>query len=259
MDRMCSYLTACSLRYWRLLRAWTGVVFLLSACVNPQKGMDPAEPVPLAALLSMTWDEAKNVSVTSTEVEQVARIGADSIEVLKADDRGRPIRLRARGRVFVESLEGESAIILCQEAFLDRDELILRGKPLLQRGDSVLEGLDDFTVYYMMGSRLRVLGRHRIVEKSALMREWAVEEPATASGVQQSGLVSLPSTPPALPVRGPWAAGPNPLLPALSPSSVPDSVRTQMLREAENTPVIPIDPESNGTIIEIDSSLPIVE
>jgi len=241
---------------WLMWPAWVGVVLFTTACATQEKGADMAEPIPLPMLLSMTWAEAKTLSDESMEVENVARIAADSIHVLKADAEGRPIKLRARGRVFVESLEGESAVILCQEAFVDRDELILRGKPLLQRGETVLEGLDDLTVYYMVGSRLRVLGRHRIVEKSTLVQEWAEEEPIAPSHSRQRGLASLPSASPALPVRGPWAAGPNPLLPALSPSSIPESVRIQMHREAETTPVISLDSEQNSPAIETDSSLP---
>jgi hypothetical protein len=181
------------------------------------KGTDVAEAsassVDLSFLLSMNYAEAKAISTQSLELPMGVRVAADTIEVLKTDKENNPKRIRARGKVYLESGEGQdSAKALCQEALITFDEVILRGKPILQRGGSIVEGLDDRTVAYMLGSRLRVIGLHRLTN--------------------QDTMIAM------LPDLGPWAAGPNLLLPALAEDSVPSNIREEMQRAAEAEAVL---------------------
>lgn len=172
-----------------------------------------ASGVDLSFLLSMNYEEAKAISAHSVELPMGVRIAADSIEVLKKDGDDRPKKVRAKGRVYLENGSGDDmAKILCQEAYVSSWEIVLRGKPIVQRGASTIEGLDDSTVAYMLGTRLRVIGLHRASNQDAML--------AT------------------LPDLGPWTSGPNPLLPALTEDSVPMDIRDQMLKAAEAEAVL---------------------
>jgi hypothetical protein len=177
------------------------------------KAADAVSSVDLSFLLSMNYAEAKVISAQTMELPHGVRIAADSIEVLKLDKDNKPKRIRAKGKVYLESGEGaDSSKALCHEALITYDEIILRGKPILQRGGSVVEGLDDQTVAYMLGTRLRVIGLHRMTHQDAMVAM--------------------------LPDLGPWAAGPNLLLPALAEDSVPDNIREEMLKAAEAEAVL---------------------
>lgn len=164
-------------------------------------------PVDTSFLLSMSFMEARSISTQQLEFPPYLKIAADSIEVFKYSADGKPRKARARGKVFIEMDFGEPAKALCQEAFITEDEVILRGSPILQRGGSMVEGLDDSTIFYMFGSSLRVIGLHKVSN--------------------QSEMASL------LPTLGNWAEGPNPLLPPLNEGSVPSSIRDSMQRAAE--------------------------
>ncbi len=167
-----------------------------------------APPVELSFLLSMNFAEAKEISGQSMELPLGVRVAADKIEVLKLDRENLPKRVRAKGKVYLESGAGEdTAKVLCQEAYITADEIILRGKPIIQRGGSIIEGLEDSTVAYMIGMRLRVIGLHRATNSDDMLA--------------------------AQPDLGPWTGGPNPILPPLGEDAVPNKVRDEMQKAAE--------------------------
>lgn len=168
--------------------------------------------VDIAFLLSMNYAEAKSISANFIEVPPFYRIAADEIEVTKKNDDGSPRRLRAKGRVFIEMNYNDPGKALCQELLLSSEEIILRGKPVLQRGGTTVEGVDDYTMFYMFGSRLRVIGPHRLTNPMQL-----------ASGLDASGLPTL----------GAWSNAPNPLLPPLNETAVPEQIRAEALRATE--------------------------
>lgn len=164
-------------------------------------------PTDLSFLLSMSFVEAKSISTQQLEFPPYLKIAADSIQVFKYSPDGKPLKARARGKVFIEMNFSEPAKALCQEAFITEDEIILRGSPILQRGGSMVEGLDESTIFYLFGTSLRVIGLHKVSN--------------------QNEIASL------LPALGTWAAGPNPLLPPLTESAVPSTIRDSMQRAAE--------------------------
>ncbi len=168
----------------------------------------PSNNMDLMFLLGMSYDEAKAISQENMEMQAgEVRLAADEIQVLKSERNGRPNKVRAKGRVYLETGNGEDITkVLCQEAYVSTKEVVLRGKPIIQRGKSTIEGLSDETVAYLLGWRLRVIGLHRLTN--------------------QSSLASLPDL-------GPWTNGPNPILPPLSESAVPGDIRDQMLKAAE--------------------------
>lgn len=169
--------------------------------------------IDLGFLLGMTYEEAKAISAQSAELPSEVRVAADSIEVLKKDRADRPVRIRAKGRVYLESGTGEDvAKVLCHEAYVSSWEIVLRGKPIVQRGNSTIEGLEDETVAYMFGGRLRVLGLHRLTNQTDMLAK--------------------------LPGLGPWTEGPNPLLPPLTEAAVPNDIRDQMMKAAEAEAVL---------------------
>lgn len=198
----------------------------------------PENSVNLGFLLSMSWEEAKMITPQNMDVPPFFSVAADNIEVIKTYENGVPRRARASGKVFVEMRFLEPAKALCQEAYVTEDEAILRGKPILQRGGSVIEGLDDSTVFYMFGTRLRVIGLHRVRSMSEFE---TVLTPATLGGGVGAGGGSFPPLGNVrldLPDLGPWTGGPNPLLPPLSPDVVPMGIRKEMQQGSEAEAVI---------------------
>lgn len=164
-------------------------------------------PTDLSFLLSMSFVEAKSISTQQLEFPPYIKIAADSIQVFKYSPDGKPLKARARGKVFIEMNFNEPAKALCQEAFITEGEIILRGSPILQRGGSMVEGLDESTIFYLFGTSLRVIGLHKVNN--------------------QNEIASV------MPTLGTWAAGPNPLLPPLTESAVPSTIRDSMQRAAE--------------------------
>lgn len=191
-----------------------------SGAAKPADGPVPAaaapgtdtSPVDLSFLLSMNFDEAKTLSGQSLDLGTNGRVAAESIEVIKSDKEGRPRKVRAKGKVYLEAGGDDAAKILCQEVYINGDEAVLRGKPILQRGSTVIEGLADDTVFYFLGSRLRVIGLHRVTNPDAMVAN--------------------------IPDLGPWTQGPNPLLPALNEEVVPVNIRAEMLKAAEAEAVL---------------------
>ncbi|MCE9518687.1 MAG: hypothetical protein K8R87_03865 [Verrucomicrobia bacterium] len=152
-------------------------------------------------LLSMKYGEAKALSPQSLELPPYYKVAADEITVVSTKSDGTPRKVRAKGHVFLQIDYREELIGLGQEALIGGGEVILRGRPLLRRGRSVVEGLADRTVFYIDGVRLQVIGLHRITSESGVTPAW----------------------------RGSWKDGPNPLLPALSPGDIPKEMRASPL------------------------------
>ncbi len=158
-------------------------------------------PVDVGFLLSMTYDEAQKISPANANVLPNYHVAADVINVTSKTSDGQPRRATAKGHVFLQIDFGDQLIALGQEALIGGNEVILRGKPLLKRGNTVVEGLEDTTVFFIMGTRLQVVGKHRITTDKGVTPTW-------------------PSS---------WKDGPNPLLPALSPNDIPKGMRASPL------------------------------
>lgn len=220
-------------------------------------GEKPGQPagaggIDMSFLLTMSYEEAQTITPQHLELPPFYKLAADEIQVVSRDRNGKPRRVRARGKVFLQMDFREPARALGQEAYIDDDEVILRGRPMVQRGGSIVEGLDDNTVFYMLGLRLRVIGMHRVTSQRDLLNEMQDGSAGPA------GPVSIPYRyrPGPLPRLGPWETGPNPLLPPLSPSDVPESIRREMQKQAgkpvsdgtnELPDVIPLEPPAAET------------
>jgi hypothetical protein len=189
---------------------------------------DKKEGVDVGQLLSMTYEEAKKVSPKSLNVPPFYKLTADEITVLKTDAKGRPERVRAIGKVFVQIDFRDKLVGLAQEAYIESDgEVILRGRPLLKRGRSVVEGLSETTVYYIKGTRLQVIGKHRMAKQ-----EGGIESPH--GGTIRPSFDVQPTW------RRAWRDGPNPLLPALTPEVVPAEMRASpLLPPVQNSSDLP--------------------
>lgn len=184
-----------------------------------------------STLLGMTYSEAAALSPKKMEVAPNFRVAADEIEIVRTNKAGAPRTVRAKGKVFLEMTFGEMpGTALCQEAYFGDEEVILRGHPLLKRGSSVVEGLADSTVFYMFGPRLRVIGRHRLTNEGQIIAEMGPQMGANREFNQDSLKLAKWGRP--------WEGGPNPLLPPLSPTSVPDNVRNDLQKAAEAEAVL---------------------
>lgn len=189
---------------------------------------DQKEGVDVGKLLSMTYEDARKVSPNSLSVPPFYKLTADEISVLKTNAKGQPERVRARGKVFVQIDFREKLVALAQEAYIESDgEVILRGRPLLKRGRSVVEGLSETTVYYIKGTRLQVIGKHRLAKQ-----EGGIASPH--GGTIRPSFDVQPTW------RRAWKDGPNPLLPALTPSVVPAEMRASpLLPPVQNSSDLP--------------------
>lgn len=184
-----------------------------------------------STLLGMSYSEAASLSPKKLDVTPFYRVAADEIEVVRTNKNGSPRTVRAKGKVFLEMTFGEMpGTALCQEAYFGDEEVILRGHPLLKRGSSIVEGLADSTVFYMFGPRLRVIGRHRLTNEGQIMADMGTQMNTQREFNQESLKLATWGRP--------WEGGPNPLLPPLSPSSVPDKVRNDLQRAAEAEAVL---------------------
>ncbi len=162
---------------------------------------DASSPVDVGFLLSMSYDEAQKISPTSAHVLPNYHVAADMVKVTSKSADGQPLRATAKGHVYLQIDYNEPLTALGQEALVGGHEVILRGKPLLKRGRTVVEGLEDTTVFFIMGSRLQVVGKHRITTDKGVTPTWPRA----------------------------WKDGPNPLLPALSPDDIPKEMRASPL------------------------------
>lgn len=175
-----------------------------AAAPLPVAGTDPG----VSALLGMSFAEASSIAPQHLDEPHLPKVAADNLEVLSKTADGKPKKVRAKGRVFLQLDQLGEAHALCNEALIGNDgELILRGRPVLQRGSSTVEGLSDVTVFYMYGQQLKVIGRHRVTNSSQLTG------------------------------TSPWAStvtsGPASLLPPLDSADVPQAVRDEMRKAAE--------------------------
>lgn len=187
--------------------------------------------VNVAFLLSMNWAEAKGLSPQSLVIPPYYKVAADEIRVLQRDNAGRPKRAHAKGRVFLQVDFSEKLVSLGQESYIESGgELIMRGKPLLQRGRSLVEGLSDTTVFYIKGTRLQVIGQHRLTKQSGGSGETGSNSGAGTLGGRSDRSAPTFNVQPNW--SRSWKDGPNPLLPTLSPDDVPAEMRS--------TPLLPL-------------------
>ena len=156
-----------------------------------------------STLLSMSFEEAALIAPQHIDVPYLPKVAADNIEVLRKFADGSPRKIRAKGRVFLELDQKDHAKALCEEALIDGGDIILRGRPIVQRGTSTVEGLSDVTVFYLLGSSLKAIGKHRLTNIKAL-----------AGG-------------------SPWQSSYATLLPPLDSGDVPAAVRDEMRKAAE--------------------------
>jgi hypothetical protein len=220
-------------------------VMLLSGCnTAPTESAAPAtgstgSPVQSGAkadvgfLLTMTFDEAKKISPQSLVVPPFYKIAADEITVMKRDAAGQPTRARARGPVFLQIDFREQLQALGQEAYIESGgEIIMRGKPLLKRGRSVVEGLSDYTVFYIKGLRLQVIGSHRLAKQSGPIATFTSEGEDGGGGsgrrtrAKEGRMPAWNVTPN---WERSWQDGPNSILPALSPEDLPANLQESPL------------------------------
>jgi len=106
---------------------------------NPAVKPGEGDHVNVSFLLTMTFDEARKMSAASETFPPFYKVAADEVKVTRADG-GAPKKLQAKGRVFLQIDFREQLNALAQEALVTQNEVILRGKPLLKRGRTVVRG-----------------------------------------------------------------------------------------------------------------------
>jgi len=189
-----------------------GLLGMLCSCSSPKQvgsvpGTEPKVNMNERTLLEMNFDDAKAISPQNASVGSLFRVAADSVEVLKTDRQGQPVKVRAKGHVFVEMSLAQRATALCEEAILTNDSMTLTGNPMVKRGDRVAKSATEDTTFWITEARLRVSGRCELAKLEAL------PEP-----VMLASNDFFPTPEPMLPpAMEPWVVNSeNVLLPALA-------------------------------------------
>lgn len=172
-----SYLkSAVTMRAWAVL----GVTGALASCGSPKEEATPPEEPAIAAapapkvsmaewsLLEMSFDEAKALSPQHAEVGQY-RVAGDSVEVLKKDDEGKALKVKAKGHVFIEINLPDRATALCDEATISVDEAMLYGGPIMMQSSRVAKSSSESTAFRIT-DHLRVQGRFEMIKPEDLMQ-----------------------------------------------------------------------------------------
>lgn len=198
------------------LRAVITLVFMSFACSCSslkQVSQTPALPTVNPAersLLEMNFDEAKSISPQTAQVGSLFRVAADSIEVLKKDSLGQPVKIKAKGHVFVEMSLAQRTTALCEEAVVTRAEVSMTGKPMVKRGNRVARAMEQSTCFWVSEMRLHAAGRCEMAQLDD-----SVPQPMMLAS--NSGGDFFPVPEPVLPpTNAAWmASADNALLPAL--------------------------------------------
>lgn len=126
-----------------------------------------SDPATLSAtewsLLEMGFDEAKAISSQHAQVGELFRVAGDTVEVLKKDAEGKPLKVRAKGHVFVEMPLMNRATALCEEATITVRDAHLKGNPMLKQAARVARSTSKNTTFWVT-DRLEVRGRFDLVK-----------------------------------------------------------------------------------------------
>lgn len=164
-----------------------GVVSSLVGCTTPP---EPDEAAPATAkvstaewmLLEMNFAEAKAISAHHAEVGGLFRVAGDAVEVLKTDAEGKPLKVRAKGHVFLEMALADRATALCEEAVITPGQAVLGGNPMMMQGSRVAKSTSASTSFRIT-DHLRVSGRFELVKPEELMQSiLAASNPLPTSG-----------------------------------------------------------------------------
>ncbi|MEN3944021.1 hypothetical protein WJU23_22150 [Prosthecobacter sp. SYSU 5D2] len=125
---------------------------------------DPAVSLSERSLLEMTFEEAQALSPQNLQVGPLYRVAADAVEVLKTDRAGNPVKVLAKGHVFLEMDLGERATGLCDEATVSIRDILLEGNPMVKQGVNVAKSTSEKTTMFIHYDRLNIRGRYEIVK-----------------------------------------------------------------------------------------------
>jgi len=121
------------------------------------------DTVDIDFLLGMSYPEAVAMSSMSMEVPPFFRVAAHSIEHPPVLAGEKVTGFEAKGNVFLEIDLAESLTALCDHAEVSESEVILRGRPVLRRGSSVVEATSQDTFFIVNGiDDIQVEGPHRL-------------------------------------------------------------------------------------------------
>lgn len=201
--------------FWQSL----GCMVLLCQCSSPETkpeahtpGLETASVAPVTVnqaermLLEMPFEEAKAISPQNAKVGTLFQVAADSIEVLKKDKDGNPVKIKAKGHVFVDMALNVRATAMCEEATLSVTDATLSGRPMIKRGNRVAKSTEPATSFWVSPAKLRVVGRCEM----ATLEEIPLPMMLASADFFPAPEPMLP------PVTQPWtASATNVLLPAL--------------------------------------------
>ncbi len=202
------------------VRRWLalGGLGLLCSCgsTKPEAAQTPPPGPPTVgmaerALLEMPFEDAAAISPQHAQVGSLFRVAADTVEILKTDAEGKPVKVRAKGHVFVEMALADRATGLCEEATVSLKEVFLSGKPMVKQGIRVAIPTSLSTSFWITEDRLKALGRCTIAK---------LEAPQQPVMLASASSDFFPTPEPVLPpMTQPWTpSGTSSLLPALPKS-----------------------------------------
>lgn len=231
---LCSKRVNCRLRFpIQLTPVLALFVFLLASCEvvengNDLPGFDPpddtravvgkpdalADPASVDFLLSMDFIEAAQMADQSMVLPPLFRVAANNISHPILPPGQNLTEFTATGNIFLEINFAEPLITLAQEADVTIQQIILRGRPVLKRGHSVIEATSHDTVFYVTADSIEIDGPHQL-------RRLGDRMPGTAPALPFPPAADLPT--------GPASPGPPSAI-TIDPNEVPEDMTAEEIR-----------------------------
>ena len=100
---------------------------------------DFGDSVDINFLSTMTYVDAASMASQSMELPPYFRVAAENITHPRLGQGEELTEFTATGNVYLEVDFADPVSALCQEAAVNMQEVVLRGRPVLRRGQSIIE------------------------------------------------------------------------------------------------------------------------
>jgi hypothetical protein len=178
------------------------------------------DPASVDFLLSMDFREAALMAAHTMEMPPLFRVAATEISHPPLAP-GEPLSaFSASGNVFLEIKFAEPLIALAQQADVSVREIILRGRPVLRRGQSVIEATAGETVFYLSADAIEIDGPHQLRRLGDTVPEFL---PPGSSSLPDDTIDRLPEIPLQAPGNAPGAI-------TIDPSQVPPDMTAEEIQ-----------------------------
>jgi|GEM_PF-2951424 len=190
---------------------------------------DHGDSVDIDFLLGMRFEEAAAMADQSMDVPPFFRVAAQTIDHPRLAQ-GQPVsEFKASGNVFLEIDFADPLVALCNEAEVDVQRVVLRGRPVLRRGQSVMEATSEDTVFFVTADSVDVEGPHRLRQLGDRISSGSLEGNPLLPAINPSPTApATDAAPPVLPEEA--APAPTPAPDGIDPATVPAGMTLEQIQ-----------------------------